>query len=128
MSSVAVARVERDAELALIVVRNPPVNTIDAGVRAGVGAAVQEIAADVTVRGVLLLCEERTFFSGADIAEFSGPPREEEYRQLFNAIEAMPVPGRGCLCTARCSAGALRLRWPVTIAWPTPLPALGCRR
>ena len=92
MSSVAVARVERDAELALIVVRNPPVNAIDAGVRAGLGAAVQEIAADVTVRGVLLLCEGRTFFSGADIAEFSGPPREQEYRQLFNAIEAMPVP------------------------------------
>ncbi len=92
MAAVAVARVERDAELALIVIRNPPVNTIDAGVRAGLGAAVQEIAADVTVRGVLLLCEGRTFFSGADIAEFSGPPREEEYRQLFNAIEAMPVP------------------------------------
>jgi 3-hydroxyacyl-CoA dehydrogenase len=92
VASVAVARVERDAELALIVVRNPPVNTIDAGVRAGLGAAVQEIAADVTVRGVLLICEGRTFFSGADIAEFSGPPREEEYRQLFNAIEAMSVP------------------------------------
>ena len=41
---------------------------------------------------MLLLCEGRTFFSGADIAEFSGPPREEEYRQLFNAIEALPVP------------------------------------
>jgi 3-hydroxyacyl-CoA dehydrogenase len=92
VSSVAVARVEREAELALIVVRNPPVNTIDARVRAGLDAAVREIAAAGTVRGVLLLCEERTFFSGADIAEFSGPPREEEYRQLFNAIEAIPVP------------------------------------
>ena len=92
MSSVPLARVERDDELALIVVCNPPVNTIDAGVRAGLAAAVREIAADSTVRGVLLLCEGRTFFSGADIAEFSGPPREEEYRQLFNAIEALPIP------------------------------------
>ncbi len=92
MSSVPAARVERDDELALIVVSNPPVNTIDARVRAGLSAAVREISADSTVRGVLLLCEGRTFFSGADIAEFNGPPREEEYRQLFNAIEALPMP------------------------------------
>jgi 3-hydroxyacyl-CoA dehydrogenase len=85
-------RLERDAELALILVHNPPVNTIDAGVRGGLRAAVQEIAADSTVRGVLLLCEGSTFFSGADIGEFSGPPKEEEYRQLFNALEALPVP------------------------------------
>jgi 3-hydroxyacyl-CoA dehydrogenase len=92
MISVPVARVEREAELALIVVHSPPVNTIDAKVRASLGAAVREIAADDTVRGVLLLCEGRTFFSGADMGEFSGPPREEEYRQLLNAIEALSVP------------------------------------
>jgi 3-hydroxyacyl-CoA dehydrogenase len=92
VSSVSAVRLERDDELALIVVCHPPVNTIDAGVRAGLAAAVREIAADHSVRGVLLLCEGRTFFSGADIAEFSGPPREAEYRQLFNAIEALPVP------------------------------------
>jgi 3-hydroxyacyl-CoA dehydrogenase len=92
VSSVAVARVERDAELALLIVHSPPVNTIDATVRAELSAAVRAIAADADVRGVLLLCEGRTFFSGADMAEFSGPPREGEYRQLFNAIEAARVP------------------------------------
>ncbi len=92
MSSVPVARVEREAELALIVIRSPPVNTIDATVRAGLGAAVRQVAEDDTVRGVLLLCEGRTFFSGADMGEFSGPPREEEYRQLLNALEALSVP------------------------------------
>jgi 3-hydroxyacyl-CoA dehydrogenase len=92
VSSVAVVRVERDAELALIIVDSPPVNTIDGTVRAGLSSAVREVAADATVRGMLLLCEGRTFFSGADMAEFSGPPREEEYRRLFNAIEAAPIP------------------------------------
>jgi hypothetical protein len=33
VSSVPVARVERDAELALILVHNPPVNSLDAEVR-----------------------------------------------------------------------------------------------
>ena len=41
---------------------------------------------------MLLLCEGSTFFSGADIGEFSGPPKEEEYRELFNGYEALPVP------------------------------------
>lgn len=85
-------RVERDGELALIIVHNPPVNTITADVRAGLSLAVGAVGADASVRAVLLLCEGSTFFSGADIGEFSGPPREVEYRLLFNALEALRVP------------------------------------
>lgn len=92
MCSAPVVRVERDGEIAVLVVHNPPVNTIDATVRAGLSAAVREIAADATVRGVLLLCEGGTFCSGADMREFSGPPQEQEYRELFGAIEGMEVP------------------------------------
>ena len=92
MCSAPVVRLERDGELAVLVVHNPPVNTIDAPVRAGLQVAVQEIAADDTVRGVLLLCEGSTFFSGADMREFSGPPKEQEYRQLLGALEGMEVP------------------------------------
>jgi 3-hydroxyacyl-CoA dehydrogenase len=90
--SAPVVRVERDGEIAVLVVHNPPVNTIDAIVRAELSAAVREIAADATVRGVLLLCEVSTFFSGADMREFSGPPKEREYRELFGALEGMEVP------------------------------------
>jgi 3-hydroxyacyl-CoA dehydrogenase len=91
MSSKCV-RVERDGELALIVAHNPPVNTITAEVRAGLAEAVQALRADGSVRAVLLTCEGSTFFSGADIGEFSGPPREVEYRLLFNSLEALEVP------------------------------------
>jgi 3-hydroxyacyl-CoA dehydrogenase len=91
MSSECV-RVERDRELALIVAHSPPVNTITADVRAGLTAALREISADSSLRGVILMCEGSTFFSGADIGEFSGPPREVEYRVLFNAIEALELP------------------------------------
>jgi 3-hydroxyacyl-CoA dehydrogenase len=85
-------RVERDGELALIVAQNPPVNTITADVRAGLGLALGEIRAARDVRAVVLMCEGSTFFSGADIGEFSGPPREAEYRALFNGYEALQVP------------------------------------
>jgi 3-hydroxyacyl-CoA dehydrogenase len=87
-----VVRVERDGELALIVVHNPPVNTITADVRAGLRAALVEIRAASNVRAVILRCEGSTFFSGADIGEFSGPPREVEYRLLFNDLESLGVP------------------------------------
>ena len=87
-----VVRVERDGELALIVVHNPPVNTITADVRAGLRAALEEIRAARDIRAVILRCEGSTFFSGADIGEFSGPPREVEYRLLFNDLEALGVP------------------------------------
>jgi 3-hydroxyacyl-CoA dehydrogenase len=91
MSSQCV-RVERDGELALIVVHHPPVNTINAQVRAGLQEALVSVQAAAGVRAVVLLCEGSTFFSGADIGEFSGPPREAEYRKLFNGFEALEVP------------------------------------
>jgi len=85
-------RVERDGELALIVAHHPPVNTITAEVRAGLREALETIRAAGDIRAVILMCEGSTFFSGADIGEFSGPPREAEYRKLFNGFEALEVP------------------------------------
>ena len=91
MSSQCV-RVERDGELALVVAHNPPVNTITAEVRAGLREALEQIRTAGDIRAVILMCEGSTFFSGADIGEFSGPPREVEYRKLFNGFEALEVP------------------------------------
>ena len=78
--------------LALVTVDNPPVNTINAATREQLFAALADIRTRPDVRGVVLLCAGRTFFSGADIAEFSGPPRELEYRELFAELEGLPVP------------------------------------
>ena len=85
-------RVERDGELALVVAQNPPVNTITAEVRAGLRQALEQIRSARDIRAVVLMCEGSTFFSGADIGEFSGPPREVEYRTLFNGFEALEFP------------------------------------
>ncbi len=92
MSWSNVVRVERDGELALIIVHNPPVNTITAEVRTGLRHALEQIQGSNELQGVVLLCEGNTFFSGADIGEFSGPPKEHEYRELFNGYEALKIP------------------------------------
>jgi 3-hydroxyacyl-CoA dehydrogenase len=78
--------------LALISVNNPPVNTISAATRRELFQVLADIRARSDVRAVLLLCEGKTFFSGADIGEFAGPPMEDEFRELFAQLEALPLP------------------------------------
>ncbi len=89
---VTVSDAGQTGELAVITVANPPVNTIDAGVRDGLNAAMDTIERRKGLKGLLLRCEGSTFFSGADIGEFSGPPKEAEYRALFARFEALAVP------------------------------------
>jgi 3-hydroxyacyl-CoA dehydrogenase len=83
--------VTADGDVAVIKVNNPPVNTINAAVRADLAHALQ-LPAIRAAKAVLLCCEGRTFFSGADIGEFNGPPKESEYRDLFATLEGLPVP------------------------------------
>ena len=92
MSAAPIARVDLEGDIAVITVNNPPVNTITAGVRAGLRDALAQLAALPQARAVLLLCEGSTWFSGADIGEFSGPPKEAEYRELFRQLEQCKLP------------------------------------
>jgi 3-hydroxyacyl-CoA dehydrogenase len=82
----------RRDDIVVITVDNPPVNTITAGVRADLNAALDEIARGANPRALLLRCAGKTFFSGADIGEFGGPPKESEYRALWARFENQPVP------------------------------------
>ncbi len=81
-----------DGEVAVITVDNPPVNTLSAAARAGLFAAIADIRARSEVAAVVMICKGSTFFSGADISEFSGPPKEGEFRDLFRELEQLPVP------------------------------------
>src|SRR5271154_5552142 len=84
--------ISMDGDVAVITVDSPPVNTISAAVRAGLFAAVADIRSRSQVAAVVLVCKGSTFFSGADIGEFSGPPKEAEFRDLFRQLEQLPVP------------------------------------
>jgi 3-hydroxyacyl-CoA dehydrogenase len=75
--------------IGILTLNNPPVNTINAAVREELFDALEKIGKP---SALVLRCEGSTFFSGADIGEFSGPPQEEEYRRLFNALENLPFP------------------------------------
>lgn len=92
MSDSALVKLVAVGQVALLVVDNPPVNTLTAQVRSDLHAALDELASWRDVGAVLLCCEGRTFFSGADIGEFAGPPQELAYRQLFARLESLDVP------------------------------------
>ncbi len=87
-----IASLERVDDVALILIDNPPVNTISEKVRVALEAVLDELAAWGGARAAVLLCKGSTFFSGADISEFSGPPREEVYRALFARLEGLEIP------------------------------------
>lgn len=92
MSSTSTVNISKAGHIALLVANNPPVNTINARVREDLHAALDQLAQWPEVRAAVLMCAGSTFFSGADIGEFSGPPQEVAYRELFVRLEQLQIP------------------------------------
>ena len=83
---------QRDGELAVVTVDNPPVNALKHEVRAGLAEALRQARADGAVKAVVISCAGRTFFAGADITEFGKPPQAPSLHDVIAAIEATPKP------------------------------------
>ncbi len=92
MSASSVVKISKVGNVAVLTVNNPPVNTLSSKVREETHAALDEMARWPDVQAAVLICEGRTFFSGADINEFAGPPQEVAYRQMFARLEQLTVP------------------------------------
>jgi 3-hydroxyacyl-CoA dehydrogenase len=82
---------QRDGEIALIRLDNPPVNALKHEVRAGLIEALTRVQAD-DLKAVVLLGGGRAFSAGADISEFGAPPRAPGLHQVLATIETMPKP------------------------------------
>ncbi|HSF94018.1 MAG TPA: 3-hydroxyacyl-CoA dehydrogenase NAD-binding domain-containing protein [Thermohalobaculum sp.] len=85
-------RLEREGNIGVIIVDNPPVNALGIAVRKGLMRAIEEVADDESIEAVALICEGRTFFAGADISEFGKPPVPPMLRDVHEALEDCPVP------------------------------------
>ena len=81
-----------DGSIAVITVNSPPVNALSNAVRQGVAGAIQTAMGDAVVGAVVLICEGRTFFAGADITEFGKPPVEPTLRNLQLIVENTTKP------------------------------------
>ncbi|MEM9870176.1 MAG: 3-hydroxyacyl-CoA dehydrogenase NAD-binding domain-containing protein [Pseudomonadota bacterium] len=82
---------ERVGEIAVLTVRNPPVNALSTAVRQGLWARMDQAEADTGVRAAMIVGAGRAFFAGADITEFGKPLQEPFLPDLIHRIEASPL-------------------------------------
>lgn len=83
---------EKDGEVAVIIVNNPPVNALSWHVRQGLEDHFTAALADDSVQAIVLRCAGATFIAGADISEFGKPPRGPDFNAVLNSIEAASKP------------------------------------
>jgi 3-hydroxyacyl-CoA dehydrogenase len=102
----------RDGEVLVVVSNNPPVNALGQAVRAGLKREIEAGLADDGVKAIVLRCDGRTFFAGADITEFGKPPQGPSLPETLDAMEASDKPivaaihgtalGGGCEVALAC--------------------------
>ena len=88
----SVISTQRIGDILVIVSNNPPVNALGQAVRAGLAEAIAHATAEPAIRAVIIRCDGRTFFAGADITEFGKPPVGPSLPDVVNAIEQCPKP------------------------------------
>jgi 3-hydroxyacyl-CoA dehydrogenase len=74
--------------IGVITIDSPPVNALGYDVRKGIVDGLARASADDTIEAIVLICAGRTFFPGADIAEFGKPMRSPDLREVLSRIEA----------------------------------------
>lgn len=85
-------RTERHDDVLVIISDNPPVNALGAAVRQGLEAAIRQGEADAAVEAMVIRCDGRTFFAGADITEFGKAMGEPGLPTVVDMIEACTKP------------------------------------
>ncbi|MEQ8602592.1 MAG: enoyl-CoA hydratase-related protein [Marivibrio sp.] len=88
----APVRLERDGEIAVVVIDNPPVNALSQAVRQGLQQALDTAEADPAVKAILLIGAGRTFIAGADIKEFGKPPLEPGLPDVIAGMDRLTKP------------------------------------
>ena len=79
----------RDGDVHVLRIANAPVNTLRTEVRAGLLEGLQAASG---AKAVLIIGTGRNFSAGAEMTEFGKPRVPPSLNEVFDAIEASPVP------------------------------------
>lgn len=96
---------ERDGDIAVLVIDNPPVNAGSHAVRKALLAAIAAIEGDETLTGAVLIGAGRSFISGSDLREFDLPLDPPQMPQVITAIEGSALPFVAALHGAALGGG-----------------------
>jgi 3-hydroxyacyl-CoA dehydrogenase len=83
---------EKQGKFAVLSMHRPPVNAVDAGVRAGLIEGIQAAARDDGIAAIVLLGVGKTFIAGADLSELTSGVTAPSYRETLAAIEDSKKP------------------------------------
>ncbi|HTZ36369.1 MAG TPA: 3-hydroxyacyl-CoA dehydrogenase NAD-binding domain-containing protein [Stellaceae bacterium] len=93
MAEAELVRFEKDGDIGIIVVDNPPVNALSPGVPQGIVAALDRGNADPAVKAMVLIGAGRSFIAGADIRQFGkGPATPPPTRRHYDVMDESPKP------------------------------------
>lgn len=105
-------RFERHDDVLVIISDSPPVNALGAGVRDGLHAGVSQGINDPAVKAMVIRCDGKTFFAGADITEFGKPPAGASLHEVIDMMDSSEKPivaaihgtalGGGCEVALAC--------------------------
>jgi len=90
MSDVAAYSV-RDG-IAVITLKNPPVNGLGNALRAGIYEGLEQADADPEVKAVVLYGSSKVFSGGADIREFNTPMKKPSLPEVNDLQDSMQKP------------------------------------
>ena len=81
-------------EVAVITLKNPPVNALSWGLRTAVADGLERAASDSAIRAVVITGSGGAFCGGADVGEFGLPAMtaSPSLADLFSLIENLPKP------------------------------------
>ena len=105
-------RFERHDDVLVIISDSPPVNALGAGVRDGLHEGVSQGINDPAVKAMVIRCDGKTFFAGADITEFGKPPKGASLHEVIDMMDSSEKPivaaihgtalGGGCEVALAC--------------------------
>lgn len=101
----AKVEMQRDGDIAVLVINNPPINAGSAEVRRGLLDAIERFQADDTLKAAVLIGAGNTFVAGSDLREFGKPLEEPQLPVVITAIENGSKPVVAALHGAALGGG-----------------------
>ncbi len=119
MATYSPVTMERDGDVAVVTMNNPPVNALGLALRQGLMDALNALRGDGSLKAIVLAGTARAFSGGADITEFGRAMQDPNLRQVITAVEDMPVPVIAAMQGVALGGGLeLALGCHARAAWP----------